>query len=120
MKGISVRSSSFRGHPIKKDLLSLESVGKFVVATSNVYFVSTAKALKVPLHKIVGITAHSDAVTILRDAATCRGPKAPRLKAIRADVHRAECAAGLGSERADRLDRDCRRSWAGWKAPGGT
>jgi hypothetical protein len=72
MKGISVRSGSFRGHPIKKDLLSLESVGKFVVATSNIYFVSAAKALKIPLRKIVGITAHADAVTILRDAASVR------------------------------------------------
>lgn len=47
MKGVSVRSSSFRGHPIKKELLSLESVGTFVVATANVYFISTSKALKV-------------------------------------------------------------------------
>jgi hypothetical protein len=72
MKGVYVRSGSYRGHPIRTDLLSLESVGKLVIATSNVYFISTKKALKVPLKKIIGITAHADAVTILHDGASAR------------------------------------------------
>jgi hypothetical protein len=72
MKGGSVRSGSFQGGPIKKEHLSLQAVGKFVIATSNVYFVSTTKAFKVPLKRIIGITAQTDAVTILHDGASAR------------------------------------------------
>jgi hypothetical protein len=77
MKGVSVRSGSYRGHSIKTDSLSLESVGKLAIGTSNVYFMSekalkTQKAFKVPLKKIIGITAHADAVTILHDGASAR------------------------------------------------
>lgn len=50
----------------------MEGVGKFVIATSNVYFVSTAKAFKVPLRKIVGIVPHADAVTIVANSASAR------------------------------------------------
>jgi hypothetical protein len=72
MKGVSVRSGSHRGHPIRRDLLSLEAVGRLVIATSNVYFLSTEKALKVPLKKFIGITPYADAVTILHEGASAR------------------------------------------------
>jgi hypothetical protein len=72
MKGGSVHSGSFQGGPIKKEHLSLQAVGKLVIATSNVYFVSTTKAFKIPLNKIIGITAQADAVTILHDGASAR------------------------------------------------
>jgi hypothetical protein len=52
MKGGSGRSGLFQGGPIKKEHLSLQAVGKFVIATSNVYFVSTTKAFKIPLKRI--------------------------------------------------------------------
>jgi hypothetical protein len=42
IKDGSVRSGSFQTGPIKKEHLSLQAVGKLVIATSNVYFVSTA------------------------------------------------------------------------------
>jgi hypothetical protein len=50
----------------------LEAAGKLVIGTSNVYFISAEKALKVPLKKIIGITAHADGVTILHEGASAR------------------------------------------------
>jgi len=72
MKGGSVRPGSFQGGIIKKEHLSLQAIGKFVIATSNVYFLSTTKAFKIPLNKIIGIAAQADAVTILHDGANAR------------------------------------------------
>jgi hypothetical protein len=58
--------------PIKKEHLSLQAVGTLVIATSNVYFVSTTKAVKIPLKRIIVITTQVDAVTILHDGANAR------------------------------------------------
>jgi hypothetical protein len=65
-------SAQFQGGPIKKEHLSPQAMGKLVIATSNVYFVSTTKAFKIPLNKIIGITPQADAVTILHDGANAR------------------------------------------------
>jgi hypothetical protein len=65
-------SVQFQGGPMKKEHLSLQAVGTLVIATSNVYFVSTTKAVKIPLNKIIGITPQAHAVTILHDGANAR------------------------------------------------
>jgi hypothetical protein len=69
VKGVYLRSGTFRGEPIKTQYLSKEGQGVFVVASRNVYFSAPLKAVKIPLKKIVSVHAYSDGVQLMRDGA---------------------------------------------------
>lgn len=68
-KGLTFRTSAFRGHPVETQALVKIGAGDLVVTSRNVYFLSPLKTMKIPARKIVAITPHSDGITIARDAA---------------------------------------------------
>jgi len=69
VKGVYLRSGSFRGEPIRTQYLSKEGRGILVVASRNVYFSAPLKAVKIPSKKIVSVHAYSDGVQLMRDGA---------------------------------------------------
>lgn len=72
MRGVYYRVGSFRGEPVKADYLSTEDSGALTIATRNVYFVGTHKALKIPVRKIASAQLYSDGIEILQNGVSAK------------------------------------------------
>jgi hypothetical protein len=72
MKGVYYRVGASRGEAVKTSELAFEASGDLVISSQNVYFVSPAKVIKLPVRKIVGLQAYSDAVQITRDGVNAK------------------------------------------------
>lgn len=72
MSGVYYRVGGFKGEPVttveRKDL----GQGTLVVTNLNLYFVGAHKTTKIPYKKVVSFTPYSDAVGVMRDAATAK------------------------------------------------
>jgi len=67
-KGIYLRSSSFRGHPVDKTETVHIDTGTLGITDKNIYFSGKDKSFRVPYSKIVSFKPYSDGIGIQRDA----------------------------------------------------
>lgn len=72
MKGVYYRAGAFKGTPIQKDYLKTEGVGDLVLSNQNVYFISPAKSLKIPMRKIISIEPSATGLVLGRDGASAK------------------------------------------------
>ena len=71
-KGIYIRSSSFRGHPVDKTETVHIDTGILGVTDKNIYFTGKDKSFRVPYSKIVSFKPYSDGIGIQRDAQSAK------------------------------------------------
>lgn len=66
-KGVYLRSSAFRGEPVRTEYLSEEGTGLFAVTNRAVYFYSPSKSFKIVPKKIMAVETFSDGISITPD-----------------------------------------------------
>lgn len=67
VKGVTYRTSGFKGHPVEKSSMEHQGIGTLFVTNKNLIFHSHIKSVKVPYTKIIGISPYSDGIEINRD-----------------------------------------------------
>jgi hypothetical protein len=72
MKGVYYRVGAFKGESVSTVERKNLGTGSLVVTNKNLYFIGPGKTSKIPFSKIVSFTPYSDAVGIMRDAATAK------------------------------------------------
>lgn len=71
-KGVYYRVGGFRGHPVEKTSLERMDQGPLALTTKHIYFGGQSKIIRIPYNKIVGFKPYSDALGVMRDAASAR------------------------------------------------
>ncbi len=71
-KGLYVRQSAFRGHPVAITELSHLDSGVLALTTKHIYFAGSRKSHRTPYSKIVSFHPHSDGLGVQRDAARAK------------------------------------------------
>lgn len=72
MSGVYYRVGGFKGEPVASVERKSLGSGALVVTDQNLYFVGPQKTTKIPYKKVVSFTPYSDAVGVMRDAATAK------------------------------------------------
>lgn len=72
MSGVYYRVGGFKGEPVSTTVRKNLGEGFLVVTDRNLYFVGPGKTTRIPYVKVVSFTPHSDAVGLMRDAATAK------------------------------------------------
>ena len=71
-RGLYVRQSAFRGHPVVTSELSHLDSGMLALTTKHLYFAGSRKSHRSPYTKIVSFHPHSDGIGVQRDAARAK------------------------------------------------
>lgn len=71
-KGLYVRQSAFRGHPVVTSELSHLDSGVLALTTKHLYFAGSRKSHRTPYTKIVSFRPHTDGLGVQRDAARAK------------------------------------------------
>ena len=72
MKGVYLRQSAFRGHPVTTtEMVHIDS-GTLAFTTKHLYFSGGRKSHRTPYTKIVSFQPYSDGLGVQRDAATAK------------------------------------------------
>jgi hypothetical protein len=71
-KGVYIRTSAFKGHPVKYEQTNRIAVGILGFTQKHLYFGSQQKSFRVPYSKIVAFTQYSDGFGIQRDAQSAK------------------------------------------------
>lgn len=71
-KGVYYRVGGFRGHPVEKTSMERMDQGPLALTTKHIYFGGQSKIIRIPYNKIVGFKPYSDALGVMRDAASAR------------------------------------------------
>ena len=66
-KGVYLRQSAFRGHPVERSSMTHQDTGLMGITTKHIYFTGDRKSFRVRLDRIVSFTPYSDGVGIMRD-----------------------------------------------------
>lgn len=69
MKGVYYRIGAYQGDPIRETEMVLEATGDLVIASRNVYFYGSGRAVKLPVRKVLAVEPHSDGIIVTRDGA---------------------------------------------------
>ena len=72
MSGVYFRTSSFRGAPVTTPETVLVDTGMMGITTRNIYFAGERKGFRIPYAKIVTFGPYSDAIEVVRDAASAK------------------------------------------------
>lgn len=72
MSGVYYRVGGFKGEPVMTTERKNLGAGMLVVTEKNLYFVGPGKTTRIPYAKVVSFTPYSDAVGVMRDAATAK------------------------------------------------
>jgi hypothetical protein len=72
MKGVYYRVGGFKGEPLMTTERKNLGTGMLAVTNKNLYFVGPGKTTRIPYAKVVSFTPYSDAVGVMRDAATAK------------------------------------------------
>lgn len=72
MKGVYLRTSSYKGRPIEYSETTLIGQGLMGITQKHIYFSSPQKSFRVPFSKIVTYEPYSDGIGIQRDAQTAK------------------------------------------------
>lgn len=65
MRGVSLRSGSFRGHPVKQDVRVKEDSGTLNITDKRIVFVGATESKEIPLAKMSSMRAYSDGIEVL-------------------------------------------------------
>lgn len=71
-KGVYLRTSAFRGHPVETAETVHADTGLLAFTDKHIYFSGPAKSFRVPYKKIVSFEPFSDGIGIQRDAASAK------------------------------------------------
>lgn len=71
-KGVYLRSSAFRGHPVETAETVHVDTGLLGLTDKHIYFAGPAKSFRVPYKKIVSFEPYSDGIGLQRDAASAK------------------------------------------------
>ena len=72
-KGLYVRSSSFRGHPVETTGMEPLDTGKLAVTDKSIYFAGSVKDVRIPYNKMVTLEGWTTkGIIICRDASTAK------------------------------------------------
>ena len=71
-KGVYLRASSFKGHPVDRTETVHIDTGILGVTNKHLYFTGKAKSLRIPYGKVVSFQPYSDGIVIQRDAASAK------------------------------------------------
>jgi len=72
MSGVYYRVGGFKGEAVSTIERKNLGTGMLVVTDKNLYFVGPGKTTRIPYAKVVSFTPYSDAVGVMRDAATAK------------------------------------------------
>lgn len=72
MSGVYYRVGGFKGEPVLTTERKNLGTGMLVVTNKSLYFVGPGKTTRIPYAKVVSFTPYSDAVGVMRDAATAK------------------------------------------------
>ena len=79
MKGVYLRQSAFRGHPVQTTELTYIDNGLLALTTKHLYFAGGRKSYRTPYAKIVSFQPYRDGIGVQRDAMTAK-PQVYQLK----------------------------------------
>jgi len=71
-KGLYLRTSSFRGHPVETTETVHLDTGTVAVTDKHIYFGGSVKSFRIPYNKVVSLQPYSDGIGVQRDAATAK------------------------------------------------
>lgn len=71
-KGVYLRSSSFKGHPVESSEIVEVDTGLLGITTKHIYFAGSVKSFRIKFDKIVSYTPYEDGLGIQRDAQTAK------------------------------------------------
>ena len=71
-KGVYLRASSFKGHPVERTETVHMGTGILGVTNKHLYFSGGQKSFRIPYSKIISFEPFSDGIGIQRDAATAK------------------------------------------------
>ncbi|MGH6849970.1 MAG: hypothetical protein ACREDD_05930 [Methylocella sp.] len=69
-RGVYYHIGSHRGQRVEHEDLMLVAQGELAICSKNIYFLSSAKAVRIPLGKIVSVNILSDGIEIFKDSAS--------------------------------------------------
>ena len=65
MRGVSLRSGTFRGHPVKQDVRVKEDSGTLNITDKRLVFIGASESKEIPLAKMSSMRAYSDGIEVL-------------------------------------------------------
>lgn len=71
-KGVYLRSSTFKGHPVETTEMTLVDNGILGITDKNIYFSGQSKGFRIKYEKIISFTPYEDGIGIQRDAQTAK------------------------------------------------
>lgn len=71
-KGVYLRQSAFRGHPVSTTELTYIDDGLLALTTKHLYFAGGRKSYRTPYAKIVSFQSYNDGLGVQRDAMTAK------------------------------------------------
>ncbi|NTU73943.1 hypothetical protein HGB07_07355, partial [Candidatus Roizmanbacteria bacterium] len=72
MNGVYYRVGAFKGRPVEYNERVNVDAGWFVVTNKHIYFAGKLKSFRIPYIKIVSFEPFSDAIGVMRDAASAK------------------------------------------------
>lgn len=71
-KGVYYRTGAMRGTPVTTSEMKEKAIGTLFIATKHLYFYSAAKAVKIPLAKVIAFTPYEDGLGVQKDGTTAK------------------------------------------------
>jgi hypothetical protein len=72
MKGVYLRTSSFRGHPVETTHAVHLGMGSFIITNKHVFFQGPAGVVKMAVKKIVAVEPYTDGIMIQLDGVSAK------------------------------------------------
>jgi hypothetical protein len=69
-RGVYYRTGSHQGQRVEHEDLTLVADGELAICSKNIYFLSGARAVRIPLAKIISVNVLSDGTEIFKDSAS--------------------------------------------------
>lgn len=72
MKGVYLRTSAFKGHPVETTERVHADTGAFIITTKHVFFQGAFGVVKMPLKKLASVDPYSDGIGLQLDSASAK------------------------------------------------
>jgi hypothetical protein len=69
-RGVYYRAGSHRGQRVEHEDVTLIASGELAICSKNIYFLSSAKSVRIPLSKIISVNVLSDGIEIFKDSSS--------------------------------------------------
>lgn len=69
-KGVYLRTSAFKGHPVEKTEIVHADTGSLIITNKNIFFQGAIKVVKLPARKLAAIQPYSDGIGLQLDTAS--------------------------------------------------